>query len=138
MNKLKLAVNALAFLLFPLLLASATQAIPRTYVTMSGNDNNTCAFNSPCRTFNEAVTKTDAGGEVIALETGSYGFVTIDKPLSIIAPPGVNAEIAPPSGTSGITIQNNNAAVSGPVMLRNLYLAGASNTAKGIDVKAVD
>ena len=132
MNKIKFALGALSFLIIPLILASAAHAIPRTYVTMSGNDNNTCAFNAPCRTFNEAVTKTDSGGEITALETGSYGFVTINKPLSIIAPPGVHAEIAPPGATAGITIM-----ASGVVVLRNLYLAGAPNVSKGIDVKGV-
>jgi hypothetical protein len=136
MNKIKFAINALAFLVFPLVLASVTHAIPRTYVTMTGNDNNTCAFNAPCRTFNEAVTKTDSAGEVIALETGSYGFVTINKPVSIIGAPGVHAEIAPPGATAGVTIQFP-AAVSGNVVLRNLYLAGMPNVSKGIDVKVM-
>jgi hypothetical protein len=135
MKKIKFALNALAVLIFPLVLAGGAHAIPRTYVTMSGNDNNSCAFTAPCRTFKEAVTKTDSGGEIIPLETGSYGFLTITQPVSIIAPPGVHAEIAPAGNNSGITIQFGSA-ITGNVVLRNLYLAGGA-VGKGIDVKAV-
>ena len=136
MNRIKFALNAVAIFALSCVFGAVAHAIPRTYVTMSGNDNNTCAFNAPCRTFNEAVTKTDSAGEVIALETGSYGLVTITKPISIIAPPGVHAEIAPPGGSAGITIQFP-AAVSGQVVLRNLYLTGTPNVSKGVDVKVM-
>jgi hypothetical protein len=135
MHKIKFTINALAFLSFSLALASVAHAIPRTYVTMSGNDNNTCAFNAPCRTFKEAITKTDSGGEIIPLETGTYGLLTIDKPVSIIAPPGVHAEIAPSGALTGIIVQGG--AALGSVVLRNLYLTGTPNVGKGIDAKAV-
>lgn len=133
LNKIKLAFNTLAVFAFSLMVASAAQALPQTYVKMSGNDSNPCSFDSPCRTFKEGMTKADAGGEVIALETGSYGVVNITKAISIIAPPGVHAEIAPPAANlNAVVIQ---AGAQDVVVLRNLYVSGLG-ASKGIEFKS--
>ncbi|MGB7925154.1 MAG: right-handed parallel beta-helix repeat-containing protein [Pyrinomonadaceae bacterium] len=133
MNKIKLALNTLAFFAFSLALASAAHALPQTYVSMSGNDSNPCSYASPCRTFKEGLAKADAGGEVIALETGSYGVLNITKAISIIAPPGVHAEIAPATANvNAVVIQ---AAALDVVVLRNLYISGL-NASKGIEFKS--
>ena len=132
LNKIEFALNTLAFFAFALALAGAAHALPRTYVSMSGNDANTCAYASPCRTFKEALTKTDAGGEVIALETGSYGILNINKAVSIIAPQGVHAEIAAPANFNAIVIQ---AAAQDVVVLRNIYLSGMGVN-KGVEFKS--
>lgn len=132
MNKIKFAINTLAFFAFSLVLAAVAQALPQTYVAMSGNDANPCSFAAPCRTFKEALTKADAGGEVIAQETGIYGVLNITKAISIIAPPGVHAEIAPQANVTAVTIQ------AGPqdvVLLRNLYLSG-TGVNRAVDFKA--
>ncbi|MGB7925156.1 MAG: right-handed parallel beta-helix repeat-containing protein [Pyrinomonadaceae bacterium] len=134
MNRTNFMFKLLAFFAFSLALTSAAHALPRTYVSMSGNDANTCAFNAPCRTFAGALPKTDASGAITALETGSYGIVTINKALSIIAAPGVHAEVAPGGNSSAITVQLGG--TTGVVVLRNLYLVGASGLAKGVDFKS--
>jgi hypothetical protein len=133
LNKTKFALNTLAFFAFSLMLASAAHALPQTYVSMSGNDANPCSFASPCRTFKEGLTKADAGGEVIALETGSYGVLNITKAISIIAPPGVHAEIAPATANvNAVVIQ---AAATDVLVLRNLYISGLG-ASKGIEFKS--
>ncbi len=65
------------------------------------------------------MTFTDPGGEVIVLDSGGYGAVTIAQSVSIISPLGVYAGI---SGFSGTAIEIN--APSGYVSLRGLFLNG--------------
>jgi hypothetical protein len=54
------------------------------------------------------------------MDSAGYGPVTIDKAISIIAPPSVHAAIAPTSGDA-ITIATG---IAFPVILRGLYLNG--------------
>ncbi len=89
-----------------LALSGQALAVQRTFVSTSGSDSNTasnCAKASPCRGFTAALTVTDSGGEIIVLDSGGYGPVTIDKSVSIIAPRGVYAGISVFSG-NGVTI----------------------------------
>ncbi len=87
-------------------LSSGACAAARTFVATGGSDGNTavnCSRAAPCRSFASALTVTNAGGEIIVLDSGGYGPVTIDKSVSIIAPEGIYAGISVPSG-NGITI----------------------------------
>ena len=85
----------------------------------SGNDANSCDnILTPCQTFQGAVNQVAAGGEVIVLDSGGYGKVSISKSVKIEAPPGVVAFIHPASGDA-VSI------VAGPtdvVILRGLVL----------------
>lgn len=113
---------------------SSLQALAnRVFVSArAGSDVNTCDnINTPCQTFAGAVLQVNAGGEVIVLDTGGYGPVTITKALTIEAPPGVLAFVHPPSGDA-ITI---NAGASDRVILRGLVLNGGSGN--GVTVTAV-
>jgi hypothetical protein len=83
--------------------ASSASAIPRTFVASSGKDTHACTRAQPCRGFAAALALTDAGGEIVVLDSAGYGPVTIDKSVSIVAPPGVYAGISVLSG-DGITI----------------------------------
>ncbi|MBI3150288.1 MAG: right-handed parallel beta-helix repeat-containing protein [Betaproteobacteria bacterium] len=98
---------AFMFLLaLELVMGGQALAVQRTFVSTSGSDSNTasnCAKASPCRGFTAALTVTDSGGEIIVLDSGGYGPVTIDKSVSIIAPRGVYAGISVFSG-NGVTI----------------------------------
>ena len=90
----------------------------------SGNDANACGnVATPCQTFAGTVAQVNAGGEVIVLDSGGYGPVTITKSLTIEAPPGVTAFIHPPSGDA-VTI---NAGAGDRVILRGLVLSGGSS-----------
>jgi parallel beta helix pectate lyase-like protein len=80
------------------LFASATFAqVARVFVSVNGNDVNTCSnVATPCRTFSGGITQVDDGGEVIVLDTGSYGGTTITKGVTLNVPPGVVAFAAQP------------------------------------------
>jgi hypothetical protein len=102
---------------------------PKHYVASYGLDTNPCSLASPCRSFAQAVSVTDAGGEVIVLDTGGYGSVTITKSISIIAPVGMYASVTPGSGTNGITI---NAGASDKVLVKGLTIKGTAGSMDGI------
>ena len=112
------------FLLFAGLgIASSGLALPnRVFVSArSGNDANSCDnILTPCQTFQGAVNQVAAGGEVIALDSGGYGKVSIAKAVKIEAPPGIVAFIHPTSGVSAVSIS---AGASDVVILRGLVLS---------------
>jgi len=98
----------------------------------SGNNANACDnINTPCQTFAGAVTQLFPDGEVIVLDSGGYGPVTITKGVTIEAPAGVTAFVHPPAGDA-ITI---NAALTDKVTLRGLTLNVGANA--GITVNSV-
>jgi hypothetical protein len=98
---------------FGLLTASESQAAARVFVSVTGNDANTCSnVATPCRTFDASVAQVDPGGEVIVLASGSYGGVVIAKSVKIDAPVGIVAFTA-------ATIEVS-AGVSDTVALRGL------------------
>ncbi|MBI3150289.1 MAG: right-handed parallel beta-helix repeat-containing protein [Betaproteobacteria bacterium] len=110
--------------LLALLLGAAftASAVQRTFVSTGGSDGNTaanCAKATPCRGFAAALTVTDGGGEIIVLDSGGYGSVTIAQTVSIIAPEGVYAGISVFSG-NGVTI----ASAGVRVVLRGLSING--------------
>jgi hypothetical protein len=117
---------------FLLLSASAGFSQVRTWVSPTGLDTNPCTREQPCRNFAAAITAVAAGGEVVALESAGYGPGTITKSVTIVAPAGVHAAIAPSSGVA-ITVS---AADTDHVVLRNLYL-NAQGAETGIDANTV-
>jgi hypothetical protein len=124
------------FALVAFLISSALEAqFNRVYAAAkSGNDLSTCnSILTPCQSFAGAVTQVNAGGEVIVLESGGYGVVTISKAVSISAPTGIVAFIHPPSGNA-VTIS---AGASDTVVLRGLTINGAGVAANGINVATV-
>ena len=99
----------------------------RSAVSLTGNDAATCTVPDPCRTFDVAISKTNAGGEVIVLSSAGYGPFTVTKSVSIISPPAYHAAMAPTSGDA-ITINVDNALV----VLRGLTLNGSLGGVNGI------
>jgi len=100
----------------------------------SGNNANACDnVNTPCQTFAGAVLQLNPDGEVIVLDSGGYGPVTITQGVTIEAPAGVTAFIHPPVFPGdAISI---GAGASDTVTLRGLVLnVGAGN---GITVSSV-
>jgi hypothetical protein len=72
--------------------SSAEAATPRAYVSVNGNDANTCNVPAtPCRTYTGAITQVTPGGEVIVLDSGTFGGGTISQSVTINAPAGVVA-----------------------------------------------
>jgi hypothetical protein len=63
---------------------------------------NTCSnIATPCRSFSGGITQVDPGGEVIVIDSGSYGGVTITKSVAVNVPPGVVAFTAQPIVING-------------------------------------
>lgn len=120
---------ALGSLLFVALFSSASTAqVQRTFVSGLGDDGNPCSRTSPCRTISHALMGTNAGGEVIVLDSAGYGAFSITHAVSITAPPGVYAGISVFSG-NGIDI---NAAGSDTIILRGLTINNQGSTGSGI------
>lgn len=112
--------------------ARAQQALAaRTYVSTGGSDANACSLAAPCRNFSAAVPKTAPAGEVTALESGSYGNVTVDRGITLQAAPGVLAALGTAVTTTPVVI---NASETSTVTLRNLQItrAGFSNATRGV------
>ena len=87
---LALVAGATALVVNPLGTVSApASGAARTYVSQrSGSDSSVCSVTAPCRTFAGALAKTVPGGEIIVLDSGAYGMVTITRSVSIVAPDG--------------------------------------------------
>lgn len=105
----------------------------RTWVSAAGTDVNPCTRTLPCRTFAAALLAVAPGGEIVVVDSGGYGPVTITKPVSLIAPATVHAAIAP-TGGSAISIA---AAASDVVILRGLYLNG-QGAERGVHATVMD
>jgi hypothetical protein len=121
----------LAICLFITSSTTQAQGIQRTFVSTSGTDAGNCNPNAPCRTFGYAMTQTATNGEIIALTSGGYGPVTINKGVQITAPTGVYVAITASSGDA-ITVN----AAGATVVLRGLTLNGLGGT-YGINATAV-
>ena len=124
----KLTVMALSCLFSCLTLTATARADgSRSYVSPSGSDNRPCTRTQPCRSFDGALAKTDAGGEIVAIDTGSYDPTTITKSITLAAAPGTDVAIRVNSGNA-VTI----AASSGDaVVLRGLRLGGPGKNVAG-------
>jgi Right handed beta helix region len=123
-------VRTLGALAVAVLVASPAAAqTTRTWVEgENGDDAFPCSRTAPCKTFAGAISKTASGGEIDAIDAGSYGSVTITKPITIDG--GANfAGILASSGAEGIIISAGNSAV---VTLRNLNINGAG-TQRGLN-----
>ena len=107
--------------------APAQAQLNRTWVSSTGNDANTCSQASPCATFSGAHGKTNAGGEVNCLDSGSYGQFTITKAISIICEGVVGGVLV--SGGTGIFI---NGGANDVVHLRGLDIEGIGIALAGV------
>ncbi len=108
MSHIQFIVISIVFLASSVFAMPIAHAVQRTHVSAAfGADSNTatnCTAAAPCRFFQAAMTVTDNNGEVVVLDSGGYGAVTITKSLSLIAPTGVYAGISVFPGAEGITI----------------------------------
>jgi len=106
MKGVGITLKVLSIVVLCLLLASIADAqVQRTFVSTQGKDNNPC--DSPekaCRSISSAITKVQAGGEVVVLDSGSYQPFTVNKAVTVVAPPGVHAGITVPSGDGALII----------------------------------
>jgi len=132
MNKLRFTLMALAIMAFTLMISSSAQAqATRTWVSGVGDDANPCSRTAPCKTFAGAISKTAAGGEIDALDSGGFGAVTITKSITIDGDSNLAGILA--AGTNGVII---NAGATDIIQLRNLSINGAITGLTGIRILA--
>src|SRR5262245_3717793 len=124
------ATIALCLFTTPIHAGPITTSTPvlRTYVSGSGNDGNPCSLQKPCKTLQEALKKTRPGGQINALNSADYGYVTVNKGVSIVGARGVAGVLAT-SAVTGITI---NAGPNDTVSLQGLEIDGAGSGINGI------
>jgi len=117
-----------------LLVAGTAEGAQRTFVSTAGSDASaSCSLGAPCRGFAKAITLTDPSGEIVVLDSGGYGSVTIGKSVTITSPAGVYAGISVFAGQDGIVVGPG----SGKVVLRGLTINGQGGN-YGIRVLAGD
>ena len=97
----------------------AVTGLPRTFVASTGMDTNPCTQSLPCRSLGTALLATVVDGEIVVADSAGYGAVILDKPVSVVAPPGVYAGISVSSG-HGIDVNPG----AGKVTLRGLSITG--------------
>ena len=120
---------ALGLMIAPWFYTTAARALSmRTYVSGRGNDSNACTNAAPCLTLQGALAKTLAGGEIDALNSGNYGYVTINQAITIVGGSNVAGVLAP-SSVTGITI---NAGSNDIINLHGLDIDGAGSGTNGI------
>jgi hypothetical protein len=73
-------------------------------VSINGLDTNPCSAAQPCRSFNQALTDVEPGGEIVVQNSGGYstGF-TMSQPVTVDAA-GFNASVISTSGIDLCTI----------------------------------
>jgi hypothetical protein len=104
----------------------------RTWVSGVGDDANPCSRTAPCKTFAGAISKTNTGGEIDALDSGGFGTVTITKSITIDG--GATLASILSNSAFGVAI---NIAPGNPddphmkVVLRNLSINGTGPSGTG-------
>jgi hypothetical protein len=101
----------------------------RTFVSGNGSDANACSIAAPCRSFATGIAHTDAGGEIVVLDSAGYGPVTIAQSVSILAPAGVYGGITAFAGDNGVLIDGAGITVT----LRGLVINGLAGSLTGVN-----
>ena len=132
MTRRNLFFSMIASTIACLALATAAGAtVPRAFVSTQGLDTNPCSAVQPCRSFNQALTVVQPGGEIIVQNSGGYstGF-TITQSVTIDA----GSFDASVFGTGATDLCIVNAAPTDRVVLRGISFHGANvgNTAIGV------
>ncbi len=133
MKTLSATIKALTFAILIVTLSAAAQAQSRTWVSGVGDDLNPCSRTAPCKTFAGAVSKTAAGGEIDALDSGGFGSVTLTKSMTIDGA-GYLASILY-TGTTGVVVNDSLTATPNTIVvtLRRLTFNGAGSGTNGIN-----
>ena len=119
MTRIKLIFSVLNVLVaFTFFAPSAQAQLNKTYVsTLAVSTTSNCDMESPCVSFARALSKTYPGGEIIVMDSGEYGAVSINKAVTI------NGEGSSISGSSVTFLVN--AGANDVVTIRGLSIGGA-------------
>lgn len=102
--------------------AQAGAQATRTWVSGVGDDVNPCSRTAPCKTLAGAISKTAAGGEINAIDSGGFGAVTITKAITIDLSSVLGGVLN--AATNGVIV---NAGVDDDVVLRGLDINGSGS-----------
>lgn len=128
MSRTPFSLIAAIGIAFGLSTAPAAAQNHRSFVSQQGSDSNNCTISAPCKTFAGAIALTNAGGEIVVLNSGGYGPVTITKSITISSI-GVEGAITTASAGPGIEIS---AGSGDTVRIRGLTLIGGGVGTTGI------
>lgn len=117
---LKLRNLAAAITLLAATAAAAHAQQATSFIRTDGSDRNPCTVAEPCQTFDGAMAKTDAGGQVVALDSGLYASTSVTKAITLAAAPGAHVVVA---GTTDAHAVQVNAGAEDAVVLRGLTIA---------------
>jgi len=107
-------IGTIVCLLGMLFASQVFAQLQRSFVASYGIDANNCQRLTPCRSFAAAYLVTNAGGEIVPIDSAGYGGLTIGHALTITVPQGVHGAM---SGT--ITV---NAGATDTVVLDGLKI----------------
>jgi hypothetical protein len=133
--------GAILFAFLSIAPAQADLAITWVSSATEGNDSHDCSFDAPCRTFQGALAKTNAGGEIRVRNRGSFGVVTITKSISIIGwPAGAGILSRDIDEGGGLTTVHEGIVIKAPatsvVNLRGLVIDGLGGGNAGISFQS--
>jgi hypothetical protein len=101
----------------------------RSFVSIFGDDANSCTTAQPCRTFQHAHDVTQSGGEIEPITAGGYGSVIITKSIKILNGGAGAVSTTAPAGGAAITI---NAQSTDTIVIEGLQISGLGVGAFGI------
>jgi hypothetical protein len=114
--------------LVAVLVSPARAQLQHTWVASTGNDANSCDRAAPCATFEGAIGKTAAGGEITCADSGNYAGLAIDKSITINCENAIGSNSGGGINVGAITVNTPAGAV---VTLRGLDFDG-----QGIQIPA--
>jgi hypothetical protein len=106
----RIALGTVAAIGFIAASAPAYAQATRTWISGVGDDVNPCSRTAPCKTFQGALPKTAAGGEINCLDPGGFGGVTITKSITLLCDNTQSGVLV--ASTNGIIINGANAVVT--------------------------
>lgn len=126
-----LTASTVLFAFFLTFTSMAQGQVPRAFVSVQGKDTNSCdSPDKPCRNISAAISKVQASGEVVIIDSGSYQPFSVNKSVTVVGAPGAHVAISTPSG-DGVKI---NAPPTAVIALRGLTLHGAgASFSEGIE-----
>lgn len=123
---MKTAAFAVVLCLFS---SAAFAQATRTWISGVGDDVNPCSRTAPCKTFQGAISKTAANGEIDALDPAGFGGVTVTKSITLDGRGFVAGILV--AGTNGVNVA---AAATDTVVLRNLVFHAPSSPLAGVRI----
>ncbi len=129
-SRLRIGLVGMATALATLTAAGAADALlTQTWISGEGDDANPCTITALCKTIPGAFSKTEAGGEIRALDPAGFGQVTVTKAMTIDLS-FVRGGVLYSSG-AGVQV---NAGASDTVIIRGIDFVGTTGALTGVRI----